>query len=63
MLNAMMSALMAVAPLPEVRVRSASISTSKNYGKRGGKYMPHQGERECARRRRQMAKAAAKVAA
>lgn len=29
--------------------------TTKNAPKRG-RYMPHQGERECARRRRQMAK-------
>ena len=32
---------------------------SRRYGNKSGKYMPHQGARECARRREQMRRIAA----
>lgn len=41
--------------IPEYRSRGKGRGTpSRRYGNPIGKYMPHQGERECARRRRQM---------
>lgn len=47
-----------VAPPPESRSHPAKDYTPR----RSGKYMPQHGERECARRRRQMEKAALKKA-
>ncbi len=55
LISAMYASLARTAPAsPYARLQPQA---KKDHGRTRSRYMPHQGERECARRRRQMLKA------
>lgn len=55
-----LAASASIADMPEIKVTSVGRPAPRWKGRRTSKYMPHQGEREVARRRRQRLKIEAK---